>query len=128
MSVNILLYVAAGGAIGAVGRFLVMNQIGQMIGHGFPYSTLVVNVIGSFVLGSIMELSALVWSPSPEIRAMVVVGMLGAFTTFSTFSLDVYYLINRGEIASAWLYITVSVLFSVGAFFGGAALFRQLLS
>jgi CrcB protein len=128
MSVNIILSVAAGGAIGAVGRFLVMNQIGQAIGHGFPFSTLVVNVLGSFILGSIMEISALAWSPSPEVRAMVVVGMLGAFTTFSTFSLDVYYLINRGEIASAWLYITVSVLLSVGAFFGGVALFRQLLS
>lgn len=128
MSLNILAYVAAGGAIGAVGRFLVMNQIGQSFGHGFPYSTLVVNVLGSFILGSIMEISALVWSPTPEIRAMVVVGMLGAFTTFSTFSLDVYYLVNRGEMASAWLYIAVSVLLSVGAFFGAVALFRQLLS
>ncbi len=127
MSVNMLLYVALGGAFGAVGRFLVMSQVGQMIGHGFPYATLVVNILGSFILGAFLEISALVWSPSPEIRAMVVVGMLGAFTTFSTFSLDVYTLINRGDMSMAWLYIAVSVLLSVGAFFAAITLFRYLL-
>ncbi|MCW9034263.1 MAG: fluoride efflux transporter CrcB [Alphaproteobacteria bacterium] len=126
MSGNMLLYVAAGGALGAVGRFLLMSQIGQMIGHGFPYGTLVVNIVGSFALGAFLETSTLIWSPSPEIRAMVVIGMLGAFTTFSAFSFDAFTLMDRGDIGAAWLYIVVSVFLSIGAFFAAISLFRYL--
>ncbi|MCW8835917.1 MAG: fluoride efflux transporter CrcB [Rhodospirillales bacterium] len=128
MSVKMMISVAAGGAIGAVGRYVVMSQVGHWFGHGFPYGTLVVNVVGSFILGALVEVMALIWSPSEEIRALVVVGMLGAFTTFSTFSLDVYYLGDRSGAAMAALYVALSVVLAVGGFYAGINLFRALLT
>lgn len=128
MNLSMIVYVAAGGAIGAVGRFGVVSLAGALLGHGFPYGTVIVNVVGSFVLGVIIETSALVWSPSPEIRAMIVVGVLGAFTTFSTFSLDVVTLVTRGENAHAMLYVTVSVVASIAALWVGMALTRVLIT
>ncbi|MDH3239510.1 MAG: fluoride efflux transporter CrcB, partial [Alphaproteobacteria bacterium] len=94
---KVLFAVAVGGAAGAVARYLVMSAIGAVLGSGFPYATLTVNVVGSFILGLILETSALVWSPGEALRAFLVVGVLGAFTTFSTFSLDVAVLYERGE-------------------------------
>ncbi len=126
--VKILLAVAAGGALGAVGRYLVITAVGQIFGTGFPLGTIVVNVVGSFVLGALTEVLALVWSPSPELRAMLVVGVLGAFTTFSTFSLDVALLYERGALGQAALYVGASVILSIGGFFLGLALLRSLLA
>lgn len=128
MNLQLLTFVALGGAIGAVGRFVVMSAIGHFAHTGFPWSTLSVNVIGAFTLGAVIEVSALVWSPSPEIRAMIVVGMLGAFTTFSTFSMDLYYLLDRGAIISASAYAVGSVLVCLLAFAAGLYVFRMALS
>ena len=125
---NMILSIAAGGAIGAVGRYLTMVGIGQWIGHGFPYGTLIVNIVGSFALGSLIEILALTWSPSVEIRAFFIVGLLGAFTTFSTFSLDVITLIERGEFLPAASYIIVSVVVSIAALFFGMMIFRHILA
>lgn len=125
---KMLLAVAAGGAFGAVGRYLVMGQAAQWFGTGFPAGTLVVNVIGSFILGVLVEVMALVWSPSQEVRALLVVGMLGAFTTFSTFSLDVALHFERGELAVVAVYVVASVALSVGALFAGLTLVRGLLT
>ena len=122
-----LLAVAAGGALGAVGRYLVISAVGQVFGTGFPLGTIVVNVIGSFLLGALTEAMALAWSPSPELRAMIVIGILGAFTTFSTFSLDVALLYERGALGQAALYVGASVVLSIGAFFLGLALLRSAL-
>ena len=132
MNPQLLLFVALGGAIGAVGRFTVMSAVGH-VAHiwgwaVFPWGTLSVNVLGAFILGSVIELSALAWSPSPEIRAMIVVGILGAFTTFSSFSMDLYYLLNRGEIVSASAYTVGSVLVCLAAFAAGMHVFRIILS
>lgn len=128
MNPQLLMFVGLGGAIGAVGRFLMMSWVGHYTHTGFPWGTLTVNIVGAFVLGSVLELSALTWSPSPEIRAMVVVGMLGAFTTFSAFSMDLYYLIDRGAIVNAALYAMGSVLVCLLAFWAGLSLFRVVLS
>jgi len=133
MNPQMLAFVALGGALGAVGRYVVMGAVGRfahgegVIG-GFPWSTLSVNVLGAFVLGAVIELSALVWSPSPEVRAMVVVGMLGAFTTFSTFSMDLYFLLDRGAVLSAAAYAVGSVLVCLAAFSLGMSVFRLILS
>ncbi len=70
---KLMLAVAAGGALGAVGRYLVMSQVGHWLGSGFPFATLTVNVAGSFLLGLLIEASALAWSPAPELRALLVV-------------------------------------------------------
>lgn len=125
---KLLLAVAAGGALGAVGRYLVMTQVGHWLGSGFPFGTLTVNVLGSFVLGVLVETMALAWSPPPELRALLVVGMLGAFTTFSTFSMDVVLNYERGELAVTALYIIASVVCSIGAFFAGLAVMRVILA
>ncbi|MGJ3259247.1 MAG: fluoride efflux transporter CrcB [Rhodospirillales bacterium] len=121
-------YVAAGGAIGAVGRFSVDRLTAALLGHGFPYSTLIVNIAGSFVLGACISAMALVWSPSLEIRAMIVVGVLGAFTTFSAFSLDTVTLMTRGETAHAMIYVAVSVIFSIAALWAGMTISRAIIS
>ena len=128
MNPQLLMFVGLGGAVGAVGRFMVMSWVGYAGHTGFPWGTLTVNIVGAFVLGCVLELSALTWSPSPEIRAMVVVGMLGAFTTFSTFSMDLYYLIDRGAILNAALYAMGSVLVCLLAFWAGLSLFRMILA
>lgn len=128
MNAGMVLSVAAGGAVGAVGRYVVMSWTGHWLGHGFPYGTLLVNVVGSFVLAALIESMALVWSPSQEIRAFLVVGTLGAFTTFSAFSLDVVTLVQRGEVWAAGWYVLVSVALSLGGFLGGLSLMRTVLS
>lgn len=128
MSANMLLSVAFGGAFGAVARYLLMSGLGHWLHAGFPYGTLVVNVIGSFALGAMIEISGLVWSPSPEMRTFLVVGILGSFTTFSTFSLDVFYLIERGQASAAALYIVASLVLAVGGLYAGLMVFRQILT
>ncbi len=119
--------VALGGALGAVGRYLVMSGVALWFGLSFPWGTLTVNVVGSFAMGALIEISALAWSPSPELRALLAVGVLGAFTTFSTFSLDVVALIGRGAHTAAGAYIALSVVLSIAALFAGLHLFRSLL-
>jgi len=128
MSAKLLISVALGGAFGAVGRYLVMGGIGHWIHAGFPYATLAVNIIGSFLMGSMIEVMALVWSPSQEMRAFLIIGVLGGFTTFSAFSLDIFFLIERGQLPSAALYIALSVLLSIAGLFAGLVIFRQILT
>jgi len=128
MSVKILFSVAFGGAFGASLRYLMMSAIGHFVHAGFPYATLAVNVLGSFVLGSLIEIMAINWSPGQEMRSFLVVGVLGAFTTFSTFSLDVVYLIDRGQLIAAGGYIALSVILSIAGVFAGMMLFRQILA
>lgn len=127
MKPSLLLAIAAGGALGAVGRFLVMTLAGHVLHHGFPYGTLIVNIVGSFLMGMLVEVMALHWSPSPELRALLVVGFLGAFTTFSTFSLDVVTLAERQDWNRLGLYMAASVMLSVGALLLGLRAGRVLV-
>ena len=128
LSIHHLLAVSLGGALGATGRYLVMVGVGHWFGHGFPYGTLVVNIVGSFLLGAMIETSALVWSPSPEMRAFIVVGVFGAFTTFSTFSLDAYALWARGDVVQAASYVAASIVLGILALLAGLVTFRMILS
>ncbi len=125
---KLVIAIALGGAVGAVGRHFVGAQMLRLLGSGFPWGTLTVNVLGSFVMGALVELMALRWSVGPELRAFMTVGILGAFTTFSTFSLDVAVLGERGDLALAGLYAVLSVALSVGGLFAGLWLFRTLLA
>jgi len=125
---KLIVYVAAGGAIGALARHFVAAQVGHLAGQGFPWAILIVNILGSFILGALVESFALVWSPSQELRAFIVVGILGAFTTFSTFSMDVVLLYQRGQVLQAALYIGASVTFAILAFFVAMHLMRSVLS
>lgn len=123
-----LLAVAGGGAVGAMARYLVYVAAGHILGAGFPFGTLIVNIAGSFLMGALAEIMALAWSPSTETRLFLVVGFLGAFTTFSTFSLDFAVLYERGRLLLCAFYVGVSVICSVGGLFLGMWLFRRLLA
>ena len=128
MSLQMVLYVGLGGALGAILRFLTMSAIGHYFHGSMPWGTFAVNIIGSFILGALLEVMALQWSPSAEMRAFMVVGTLGAFTTFSTFSMDVYYLLDRGAILHGLLYVTASVVLCVVGFWAGITLLRGVLT
>lgn len=128
MSLQMVLYVGVGGAVGAMARFLTMSAIGHYFHGSLPWGTFVVNIVGSFALGALLEIMALQWSPSPEMRALLVVGTLGAFTTFSTFSMDLYYLLDRGAIMQGVLYATSSVVLCVVGFWAGISLLRGVLT
>jgi CrcB protein len=128
MNAKIFLFVALGGAAGAVMRYFTISMVGYWFGHGFPYGTILVNVVGSFILGALVETMALVWSPSEAVRALMVVGVLGAFTTFSTFSLDVHTLAIRGNYLALGGYVAGSIVLGVAAFSAGLMLFRHVWS
>ena len=121
---NIVVAVAVGGAIGAVGRYLVMSSIGHWLGMGLPWATLTVNGAGSLAMGVMVELGAPMWSPSPEMRAMLVVGVLGSFNTFSAFSLDVAVLAARGAWLAVAAHVVVAVLLSIRALAVGMTVVR----
>lgn len=125
---KLVLAIALGGAVGAVGRHYVSVAMTLLMGHGFPWGTIVVNVAGSFLMGVLIETMALVWSPSVEMRALLTVGVLGAFTTFSTFSLDVATLYERGASLQLASYVVASVGVSIFALFAGLRLMRLVLA
>lgn len=127
MNAGMIIAVAVGGAAGSVARYLTMIAVGHWFGGTLPWGTLAVNVIGSLVMGALIEAWALAWSPGLEVRALLTVGVLGGFTTFSTFSLDVANLIERQQTAMAAAYVAASVALSVGALFLGLAAMRQVL-
>lgn len=121
---NMVLAIASGGAIGAVLRHL-CGQFALRFGADFPWGTLGVNVIGSFFMGVLISVFAHYWNPSAEVRGFLTVGILGAFTTFSTFSLDVANLWERGMAMATAGYIIGSVVLSITALFAGLLLVRQ---
>ncbi len=123
-----LLAVAVGGAAGSVARYLLILLVGQWIGTRFPYGTLIVNATGCFAMGVLSELAALAWSPSPELRALILVGVLGGFTTFSSFTLDIGVLVGRDELAAAAGYLVASMALTILGFFAGLWAVRSLVS
>jgi CrcB protein len=120
------LWVALGGGIGAALRHLVNVGSGRMFGTAFPWHTLIVNVLGCFVMGLLVELMALRLNVSNEARAFMTTGILGGFTTFSAFSLDFALLVERKTYGLAGVYAVSSVLLSIVACLAGLALVRAL--
>ena len=108
--------------------FFVNVGVANWIGHGFPWGTLTVNLVGSFAMGILVHIMATTWTVTPEVRALLTVGGLGAFTTFSTFSLDVIVLYERGQVMLAAGYVLASVVGAVGALFIGLRLARVVFS
>lgn len=120
----LLLYVAAGGALGSVCRYLLVEWINGLTARAFPYGTLAVNVLGSFLLGVVLALVVDMLPRSRELYLLLGIGALGGFTTFSAFSYDTYMLLEKGLFAQASFYIAASVGLSVAAFFLGMWVFR----
>ena len=121
---KMILAVALGGALGSVARYGVGVWAACRLGVDFPWGTLIVNLVGSFVIGALAEAMALIWSVSPEIRAFLIVGILGGFTTYSAFSLDIYLMIERGSWLPAFAYVAASLLLGLAALFAGLRLVR----
>ena len=118
------LAIALGGAVGALSRHYMAAAVSRAFGLGFPYGTLTVNVVGCFLMGLLVEALALRFSITPEARGFLAVGLLGGFTTFSAFSLEVALLYERGQLLLAAIYVVASVVLSVAALFGGLAVGR----
>lgn len=117
-----ILYVAAGGALGSVLRYLT----GIALNGPFPYGTLAVNTIGCFLMGLLAGYGSFMGQVPEPGRIFLMVGVLGGFTTFSAFSLDVLTLVERGQHTQAVLYIGLSVFASLFAVFAGVALVKSL--
>ncbi|MCP4595324.1 fluoride efflux transporter CrcB [Neptuniibacter sp.] len=113
-----LIAIAIGGALGAMGRYW-MSGLLNNAAYKIPYGTLTCNVLGSFLMGVcfvlILEKSKL----SPEMRPLLMVGFMGAFTTFSTFSMETIAMLQEGHVMSAAIYILLSVLLCLVALYGG---------
>ncbi|WP_041246361.1 fluoride efflux transporter CrcB [Brumicola nitratireducens] len=106
---QVYLFVAMGGAVGASMRYLIVQISTNLLGKGFPFGTLVVNVLGSFLLGILYSFMQQDNGENAGLRALIGIGLLGAFTTFSTFSLDTVLLIQHGEIMKASLNVFFNV-------------------
>lgn len=124
---NHVLLVAIGGALGSVARYLTGLATLRWFGPSFPWGTLAVNIVGGLAIGIFAELIARRFDGSAELRLFIVTGILGGFTTFSAFSLEVTAMAERGEYASALIYVLVSVAISVTAVFAGLALVRAFV-
>lgn len=114
--------VALGGAFGAVARYLTAQAVVRFVGLGFPAGTLVVNAVGSFLMG----LAFVFLAQNAKLSPLLMTGFLGGFTTFSAFSLDAYNLYEQGETSMAALYVVGSVVLSIAAVVAGIALARGL--
>ncbi|MDH3665109.1 MAG: fluoride efflux transporter CrcB [Alphaproteobacteria bacterium] len=120
--------VAAGGMVGAVLRHLVNVVATKLAGHGFPLGTMIVNIAGSFAMGALVAVMALYWSASQEARLFLAVGLLGSFTTFSTFSLDIYTLYERQAYGPLIVYTLGSFCLSLLGLVLGLAVVRRVLA
>ncbi len=112
--------IAAGGALGALTRHFVNAGIASAFKVPFPLGIMSINILGSFIMGALIALFAARLDVSQGWRLFLVVGFLGSFTTFSTFSLDTMTLITKGEWFTAALYVGGSVVLSIAAVFAGS--------
>ena len=119
------LAVAIGGACGALMRYWMVIWINQLFGRGFPYSTLTVNVLGAFLLGVVHTVTDRGLELSQEVRMGILMGGLGAFTTFSAFSSETLGLLDQGRFVAASLNVFLNVVLCVTACWAGFALGRS---
>jgi CrcB protein len=114
-----------GGGIGAALRHGVSLTVARTLGTVFPYSTLLINITGSFIMGLAAAYFAFKGDASQHWRLFMTTGILGGYTTFSAFSLDAALLYERGEIGLAAVYVIASVVISIAGLFAGLAIVRS---
>ena len=120
-----LLYVMVGGAVGSGARYLTGSAVTALLGPDYPFGTLTVNIVGGLLMGVLVGVLARN-SASETWRLLLAVGVLGGFTTFSAFSLEVVTMIERGAFGVAFGYVLVSVIGSVAALFAGLSAVRAV--
>jgi len=120
------LAIAGGGAVGALLRFWMSTGVYHLFGRSFPYGTLAVNVVGSLLMGFLYVLLIDKLSLGPAWRAALLVGLLGAFTTFSTFSLETLNLVEEGELIKAMMNVLLSVVLCLFAAWIGVLVGRTV--
>ncbi len=120
------LVIALGGALGAVLRIFIADMLPISILGNIPFQILFINMIGCFMMGLMTEIMSLYWTTSPLMRAFLIPGLLGGFTTFSAFSLEFGLLVEKNLYGSALFYAILSVTLSLGFFFVAIKLIRFL--
>jgi CrcB protein len=121
-----ILAIGAGGAAGAVLRHFLNSGAAHLLGTGFPWGIMIINVLGSFAMGVLVSYFALAGEAPQAVKAFLTVGLLGGFTTFSAFSLDAVNLFERGAVGAAGFYVMGSVALAIGGLMAGMALVRMI--
>jgi fluoride exporter len=120
------LAIAIGGTLGCWARYAMTNLVQAIYGRDFPYATLSINVLGSFLMGFLFIETLERLTISPQLRIGILTGFLGGFTTFSTFAMETLLLAEQGEAAKSVLYVALSIALGLFAAFGGAYIARNL--
>ncbi len=123
-----IVFIGLGGSIGAIMRYWVSLQIGNWLGRDFPYGTLIVNVLGCLILGIIYTLFHTKISISDELLHAIQLGLLGAFTTYSTFSIETLLMFQNAEYMKAGIYIGLSVVLSILAVWAGTLIVKYVFA
>ncbi len=123
---GMIIAVAAGGAIGASARLLTVDLAARLFGYDFPWGTFTVNVIGSLIMGLLVGWMTVRWDAPQTLRVFLATGMLGGFTTFSSYALDFALLWENRQHTAALLYAAGSVLVAIAAVFAGLWLARAI--
>ena len=123
---NMLIAITVGGGIGALGRHFLSLAVALLLGSAFSWGVFVGNILGGFLMGLIVELGALKLNYAIEARAFLTTDLLGGFTTFSAFSLEVLLMIERGQMAAGLIYVMASVIGAVGMLALGLWLVRAV--
>jgi fluoride exporter len=118
--------IAIGGTLGCWARYAQTNLVQAALGRDFPFATMSINVIGSFLMGFLFILTLERLMIPPSVRVGVLTGVLGGYTTFSTFEMETLLLAENGEFFKAALYVVLSVVIGFAAAFGGAYIARNL--
>ncbi len=121
-----LLAIAGGGALGASLRYFIAQKVHQWLGVEFPYGILVVNILGCLLMGILAALLIERFDVSPIWRGAILIGFLGGFTTFSSFTIDTFRLYEQGQMLSAGLYVLLSVLLCLTATMFGIVIGRSI--
>lgn len=118
--------IAIGGTLGCWARFTQTNLVQTIYGRDFPYATLSINVMGSFLMGFLFIETLERLTLTPEVRTGILTGFLGGYTTFSTYSMELVLLTEQGEGLKALLYLALSAVLGFGGAFAGAYIARNL--